>query len=85
MCRGSNLGPCCAVGCSEQIRCRDTGGYCDQHDPNDWLTPEVADDPEKRRAYTAARLTEGISAAERTIRAEQLSLSKMRSRLKELA
>ena len=90
MCRGAKLGPCCAGGCDEPIRCRDTGGYCNKHDPFSWMgedtaLDEVVDDPEKRRAYTLARLTEGIASTERTIQADQVRLAKMHERVRELS
>jgi hypothetical protein len=59
MCRGADLGICCAQGCDARIRCQDTGGYCDEHDPFDYswdeddepkVRPVVTDDPEKRRS-----------------------------------
>lgn len=93
MCRGSNLGVCCAQDCDEQIRCQDSGGYCDEHDPLGYSWDDdaaevpiaVVDDPEKRRAYTLSRLTVGISRAEATIRAEQIRLADLHSRVRDLA
>lgn len=94
MCRGANLGVCCAQGCDERISCQDTGGYCDAHDPFDYSWdaeadeieshPIPVDDPEKRRVYTLSRLAVGIKNTEASVRADQLRLAQMHTRVREL-
>lgn len=96
MCRGANLGVCCALGCDNRIRCQDTGGYCDEHDPNPIFwdddrgefeyepRPPIKDDPQKRRTYSLARLTERIRSTQTAISQKQHDLKMMQRRYAQL-
>lgn len=87
MCRGGNLGTCVAEGCETPIRCQDTGGFCDDHDPYDFTYCEcdgvcTCPPPTPRpQVNEAKRLRYDIQQLERYIPTAEVALAKKREDL----